>query len=198
MANIFDVSQQALVEKTKEELKKLEEIKPPQWAAFVKTGVHKERTPSEEDWWYMRAASVLRVVAMTGPIGVAKLRTRYGGKKDRGVKPSAFRVASGNILRKILQQLDKAGLTKQVEIGVHKGRVITPAGSKLLSLAAGQLPKPEKPKEPKKEAKPKEEKKPEAADKPKAEPKEEKKPAQAEPAAKEPKEDKAAQEAKKE
>ncbi len=159
MATMFDVSQQELVEKAKEELKKIKDIQPPSWAPFVRTGLHKERTPSQDDWWYMRAASVLRVIVLKGPIGVSKLRKRYGGKKDRGVRPGRFRIASGNIIRKILQQLDKAGLTKQAEIGVHKGRIITPAGQKLLDKAATELvkqkPKPEPKKEAKKEEKPK-------------------------------------------
>lgn len=159
MATMFNVSPQELIEKVKEDLKKINEIHPPSWAPFVKTGLHKERAPSQEDWWYIRAASVLRFISVRGPIGVSKLRKKYGGKKDRGVRPSRFRVASGNILRKVLQQLEKAGLAKQAEIGVHKGRVITPAGQKLLDKAATELvkqkPEPEpKKEEAKKEAKP--------------------------------------------
>ncbi|MCK5025028.1 MAG: 30S ribosomal protein S19e, partial [Nanoarchaeota archaeon] len=141
MATMFDVPQQELVEGVKEELKHSKEIQPPSWAVFVKTGASRERVPSQDDWWYMRAASVLRLIALRGPIGVSKLRVKYGGKKNRGVKPARFRIASGNILRKILQQLEKAGLAKQAEAGVHKGRVITPAGQKLLDKAATGIAK---------------------------------------------------------
>ncbi|MEA3514870.1 MAG: 30S ribosomal protein S19e [Nanoarchaeota archaeon] len=147
MATMFDVPQQELVEGVKEELKNSKEIQPPSWAVFVKTGSSRERVPSQDDWWHMRAASVLRLIALRGPIGVSKLRVKYGGKKNRGVRPERFRIASGNILRKILQQLEKAGLAKQAEAGVHKGRVITPAGQKILDKAATQIaklkPKPE-------------------------------------------------------
>ena len=141
MATMFDVSQQELVEGVKEELKNSKEIQPPSWAVFVKTGASRDRVPSQDDWWHMRAASVLRLIALRGPIGVSKLRVKYGGKKNRGVKPERFRIASGNILRKILQQLEKAGLAKQAEAGVHKGRVITPAGQKLLDKAATGIAK---------------------------------------------------------
>ena len=171
MATMFDVSQQALVERTKEELKNYKEIQPPEWAKFAKTGAHKERVPAQEDWWYFRTASVLRVIALRGPVGVSKLRTRYGGSKNRGVRPHRFGVASGNILRKILQQLETAGLAKQTVIGVHKGRIVTPAGQKLLDMMAtdliktapkAEIPKPVKakavPKADKKEEKPAEEK----------------------------------------
>jgi small subunit ribosomal protein S19e len=57
-------------------------IKAPEWAIFVKTGVHKERPPIQEDWWQIRAADVLRTIERMGPIGTQKLRTKYGGKKN--------------------------------------------------------------------------------------------------------------------
>ena len=76
MATLFNVSQQALVERLKEELKNISEVSPPEWAKIVKTGSHKERRPSQEDWWYLRAASILRIISLRGPIGVSKLRKR--------------------------------------------------------------------------------------------------------------------------
>lgn len=146
MASIYDVEPQELIEKTAEELKKIDSIKPPEWAPFVKTGGHKERPPVKQDWWYVRAASILRTLYKIGPVGVSKLKTKYGGKKNRGVKPEEFRKASGNILRKILQQLEKAGLAKKVDKGVNKGRVITPKGKSMLDKVAsgivGKAPKP--------------------------------------------------------
>ncbi len=132
--SILDVPQNALIEKVAEKLKTVDSIKPPEWAAFVKTGVHKERQPLRDDWWYMRSASVLRTL-LNGPIGVSKLRVKYGGRKNRGFKPEAFRRGSGNILRKIFQQLEKAGFAKQNKEG-HKGRVITPKGISLLEKTA--------------------------------------------------------------
>ncbi|MBN2111795.1 40S ribosomal protein S19, partial [Candidatus Woesearchaeota archaeon] len=96
---------------------------------------------AREDWWYVRAASILRKVSMLGPVGVSKLRTLYGGKKDRGMKPEKFMKGSGNIIRKALQQLEKAGLAKQAEKGTHKGRVITPKGKSLLDKAAVKIQK---------------------------------------------------------
>ena len=89
----------------------------------------------------MRAAAVLRSVYMLGPIGVSKLRTKYGGKKRRGHKMSHFRKGSGNVIRKLLQQLEKAGLIKFVEKGVHKGRIITPKGMSILDKTAISISK---------------------------------------------------------
>lgn len=123
---------QELLGKVAEELKKIEAIKAPEWAIFVKTGANKERPPADPDWWYQRAASVLRKVAILGPIGVSKLRRKYGGRRNRGVAPDKFYKGSGNIVRKCLQQLTEAGLIKEMQKGVHKGRVITPKGQSLL------------------------------------------------------------------
>ncbi len=133
---MFDVDQQALVAALAAELKRQHVVVPPEWAAFAKTGSHRERPPADEDWWYTRAASVLRTVYLYGPIGTQKLRTRYGGRKNRGVAPDRFRCAGGNHLRKILQQLEAAKLVKQDAKGVHKGRVITPLGRKLIHALA--------------------------------------------------------------
>lgn len=119
--------------KASEELKKFNEIKPPEWAKFVKTSTNRSRTPVEKDWWYIRAASILKKAERLGPIGVNKLRIKYGGKKRRGHKPEHFAKASGSIIRKILQQLEKAGLLKQQSKSIHKGKIITPKGKSLLS-----------------------------------------------------------------
>ncbi|MBN1274951.1 30S ribosomal protein S19e [Candidatus Woesearchaeota archaeon] len=135
------VAQQALIEEVAKDLRKL--IGKPDWAEYAKTGVHKERPPSHEDWWYLRAASVLRTVYLRGPVGVSKLRAKYGGRKDRGVKPSVFAKGSGSVIRRVFQELEQAGLVKQGEQGVHKGRVITPKGASLLFSAAKRIsPKP--------------------------------------------------------
>ena len=76
MGTIYNSDPSELIEKTAEELKKVESIKPPVWAPFVKTGMHKERPPVKSDWWYMRAASILRQIYMFSPIGISKLRRR--------------------------------------------------------------------------------------------------------------------------
>lgn len=138
---IYDVNPQLLVQKTAEELKKVDAIKPPVWASFVKTGMSRERQPMQKDWWHIRAASVLRRIFKDGPIGTEKLRTKYGGRKNMGMAPEHFFPAGGSHLRKILQQLEKAGLAKQTEKGVHKGRVVTPKGMKILETAANAIMK---------------------------------------------------------
>ena len=129
---MYDVSPSELISAAAEELKKSKSIQLPEWAKVVKTGPAQEHAPAEKDWWYKRAASVLRKVSMKGPIGVSKIRTFYGKKKNRGVKPEQFYKGSGKIIRVVLQQLEEEGLVKKVEKGIHKGKIITPKGQSLL------------------------------------------------------------------
>jgi small subunit ribosomal protein S19e len=137
--NRYDVSQQALVTQLAQDLKTVNEIKAPEWAVFVKTGTHNERPPTQDDWWHIRAASVLRKVAVLGPVGTQKLRRKYGGRKNRGYAPEEFRAASGNIIRSILQQLESAKLVTQTDKEGRKGRIVTPTGTSMLDKAAGKV-----------------------------------------------------------
>lgn len=137
---VYDKEPEKVIRKVAEELKKERLVEMPEWAKFVKTGHHKERHPVEKDWWYIRAGSILRKMYINPkPIGVNRLRKVYGGKKNRGVKPERFYKGSGKIIRVILQQLEKSGLIKQTEKGVHKGRIITPKGQKFLNKAAKEI-----------------------------------------------------------
>ena len=129
---VHDIPVNELIERTSKRLQAIDTVSPPDWAAFVRTARHKERPPVNPDWWYVRAASVLRKVFLHGPIGTNELRKHYSGTKNRGVAAEKSFKGSGNHLRKMLQQLEAAGLVKHVTKGVHKGRVITPQGMSLL------------------------------------------------------------------
>ncbi len=130
MATPYSVPPQLLINVLAKYLKEnYPQIKPPPWATFVKTGVHKERPPQNPDWWYIRCASILRKLYIYGPVGVSRLRTAYGGRKRRGTRKEHFRKGSGAVVRKALQQLEAAGLVIKIE---GKGRVLTPEGKSLL------------------------------------------------------------------
>jgi len=143
MTHILNVNPTELNKRVAEELKKQKLVQPTTWAKFVKTGHSKERLPDNLEWWYVRAAAILRSVTKLGPVGTEKLRTKYGDKKNRGYKPEHFYKASGNHVRKILQQLEKSGLIQQTQKGVHKGRVLTAKGTSFLDKIAVQLSKQE-------------------------------------------------------
>jgi small subunit ribosomal protein S19e len=118
-----------LIIKKAEELKKYPEIKPPEWARFVKTGVSKERPPTQKDWWWIRSASILRKLSSGQNLGVSRMRKVYGSRKNRGHQPEKKLSASGSVIREILQQLEASGLVK-TEKG--KGRRITAKGKAFL------------------------------------------------------------------
>lgn len=139
MPTMFDVDPTELINEVAKELKTSSIVKPPVWAKIVKTGAGRERPPANKDWWYIRAASMLRAIRLLGPVGVSKLRTKYGNKKNRGVEPEKHYDGSGSIIRKIMQQLEKADLLKKVEKDIHKGRILTPKGVSLLDKTASKL-----------------------------------------------------------
>ncbi len=134
MGKIYEADIQESIEKLSTILQTI--IKAPEWALFVKTGPAKERPPVDQNWYYVRAAALLVTIYKRGPIGVSKLRTKYGSKQRRGHNPERFVRASGKIIRSIMQQLDKAGLTIYKKDGVHKGRIITPKGKSLVDKNA--------------------------------------------------------------
>ncbi len=112
-------------------LKKSQSFTKPEWVEFVKTGTHKMRPTSEVDFWEKRAASILRQIYIHGVVGVERLRTRYGGRKDRGMSPPQFRKGGGKIIRAILQQGETAGLLEKVK-EKKSGRKLTEKGKQLL------------------------------------------------------------------
>ena len=135
MTTVYDVPADKLISRVAAELKEKPEISAPEWAAFAKTGAHKGMPPEDPDWWYTRTAAVLRRVYVDGPVGVERMRSAYGGKKNRGSKPNKTVKGSGSILRKAVQQLEKAGyVTSQ-----KGGRVVTPAGASFLDGVAYRI-----------------------------------------------------------
>ena len=53
MAKVYDIPADMLIKKLTEILKS-EDINPPTWISFVKTGVHADKPPQKVDWWYTR------------------------------------------------------------------------------------------------------------------------------------------------
>lgn len=114
-----------------EALKKIPEFKKPEFIDYVKSGVHKARPILEEDFWHKRAASILRQIYIKKIVGVNRLRTRYGGRKDRGMQPPIFKKSGGKIIRVILQQAESSGFLEKAK-EKKKGRQLTEKGRNFL------------------------------------------------------------------
>lgn len=135
---VYDVSADKFIAKLAEEIKKINEFKAPEWACFVKTSVARGRPPENKEWWYTRAASILRQAYIRSVVGVNRLRVKYGGRKDRGMKPKRFRKGSGKNIRVILQQAEAAGLIEKTK-EKRVGRKLTAKGREFLDNVAKSL-----------------------------------------------------------
>jgi small subunit ribosomal protein S19e len=136
MVTVYDVPAEQLIANVAAKLREIETIKPPEWAEYVRTGRHTERAPVQKDWWYTRSASILRKVAIKGPIGTSRLAEEYGGFADRGSRPNKAVKGSRNIARKSIMQLEASGLVAKNK---NKGRIITSKGQRLLDAAAKEV-----------------------------------------------------------
>jgi len=136
MTTVYDVNANELISEVSKSLKEVKDLKAPAWAVFVKTGSHKERPPESKDWWYIRLASLLRGLYIRSPVGIQRLRTKYGGRRKVGYRPKRHIKAGGKIIRTALQMLEKQGLVANVP---KKGRVLTNKGKSLLDKTAAKL-----------------------------------------------------------
>ena len=139
MTTYNDIPADILIDGLVEKLSSLDSIVEPDWAAFVKTGTHRERPPTQDNWWTIRSAAILRKVAFKGPIGTNHMAQEFGGPRDRGVKPNRAAAGSRNIARTILQQLSESGLiiSSFNNAGtVNLGKILTPEGHKLVNDVA--------------------------------------------------------------
>lgn len=140
MVTVYDVDPNRLIEKVAEKLEKEYKIEMPNWIRFVKSGAHAEHRPQQKNFWYIRMASILRKAYIKGRIGVNRLRDEYGGKKNRGRRPEHHYKASGAIIRRAIQTLEKYNLLKKEKVG----RVLTPKGQSLLDNTAYEVYKEQK------------------------------------------------------
>lgn len=138
MATLYDVPAEALIEAVAAELE--DRIEQPEWVEFTKSGADRELPPQQEDFWFVRTASLLRKVAMRGPIGVERLATEYGGSKKGTTR---YRVSgnhhaggSRNLIRTALQQLEDEGL---VTTAKGEGRKLTDEGRSFVDSVAGDV-----------------------------------------------------------
>src|SRR5580658_383180 len=134
MANVLEVDAQKLITVTAGKLKE-SGIPRPKYIDFVKSGPGKERVPESEDFFYARCASILRQVYLKGPIGISKLRTKYGSKRAHWVRRHHHYRAGGSIIKDAFDALEKKGYIKTTKTG----RIITPGGKSFLDKLSNEI-----------------------------------------------------------
>jgi small subunit ribosomal protein S19e len=142
MGTIFDVFPEDLLEAVADKLKaSYPGVEAPKEAMYWKTASFKEIPPIDfQRFWLIRSASIMRKL-YRGPIGVNRLKKAYGGRIKSTVHLEHSSRGSGAILRRILQQLEKAKLVKKAE---KKGRTLTNEGRSLLDKSAADILKKER------------------------------------------------------
>ncbi|MEM3791443.1 MAG: 40S ribosomal protein S19 [Candidatus Micrarchaeaceae archaeon] len=134
MSNVDYVDQGELVKRIAEMLKELK-VPKPDYVGMVKTGMSRERVPSQEDFWYLRCASILRQTFKNKQIGISRLRNKYGGRKGHRVRRHHRYRSGGSIIKDAFDALENLGFVKKTE----KGRVLTPKGQSFIENAAKSM-----------------------------------------------------------
>ncbi|MDG7048041.1 MAG: 30S ribosomal protein S19e [Nitrososphaerota archaeon] len=135
MPTVFDVKSDLLLKRASDYFKQSTILQPMPYLQYVKSGSHTTHQPINQDWWYIRAASLLRKVYTKGPISLKELEKEYGGRKRIGYRIAHHRDAGSSIIRKLLIQLQAANLVTKTP----KGRIITPEGRSLMDKLSAQV-----------------------------------------------------------
>lgn len=109
-----DVSAEAFIAGYAKHLKDQGRMTIPTWVDIVKTSSANELAPYDEDWYYIRAASIARKVYLNKGVGVGQLKRWYGGAFRKRCQRSHFRKACGQIIRTILKDFQKLGLVETI------------------------------------------------------------------------------------
>ena len=94
-----DVSAKDFISAYAEYLKKNNLIELPKWMDYVKTAKGRELAPYDDDWLYVRTASLARKIFLRGNVGVGTFIDIYGKKTRNGVVKSHHGQASAKIIR---------------------------------------------------------------------------------------------------
>merc|ERR1712078_950714 len=135
---VKDVPADEFIKAAAEFLKRQPKFDVPKWHDIVKTGTLKEYSPYDEDWFFIRSASILRKVYLRKGTGVGALKKWYGGSNGthRGTRKAHFTTASGAIIRKAMFELEKLEMMEKTGDG---GREITSKGRAEMDRIAGNI-----------------------------------------------------------
>ena len=78
--------------------------------------------PYDDDWLYVRAASVAYQLYMRNKVGVNTLRKHYSGKQRNGTCTEHSRVSAGKCIRYCLKELESAQLVGKMSFEDKNGQ----------------------------------------------------------------------------
>ncbi|EDV53943.1 40S ribosomal protein S19b [Drosophila erecta] len=133
---VKDIDQHVLTKTMADFLKKSGKLAVPEMAVYVKTGKFKETAPTDDDWFFIRCASIMRHLYLRSPSGVAAFTKIYGGRMRNGVHPSKYCRSSDGCIRKALQALEAAHMVERHPDG---GRKLTSLGQRDLDRIANKI-----------------------------------------------------------
>merc|ERR1712021_250943 len=122
-------------------LKRTNKIELPKWVDLVKTGHYHELAPYDEDWFYTRAAAIMRKIYVKPCVGVGRLANKFGAKERNGSARKHHAKDSKGVIRACMKSLEKARILMKRPTGDQKYfcRVVTPEGQKAINHIAGEV-----------------------------------------------------------
>ena len=144
---LLDVPANKLIDQVASFLKEKNIIKIPKYAPLVKTSRANDCEPIDPDYFYYKAAAIIRKLYLTKSknIGVGSLRVMFSKKERRGSQPPKTFRAGGKIIREIIIQLKNADYIKNYggkDDETNSGLYLTKNGrSQLDKIASGLMKK---------------------------------------------------------
>jgi|TARA_B110000305_G_C19247901_1_gene543237 small subunit ribosomal protein S19e len=114
---------------------------------YYKTACYKDLSPYDQDWLYIRAASIAYQLYMRGKVGVNTLRKHYSGKQRNGVCTEHSRLVAGKNIRYCLIELERAQYVGKMIIEgkegeqLVSGKALTKKGTTDMDRIASQIVK---------------------------------------------------------
>ena len=131
-----DINAATFIKYFSRHLRRTGKIELPKYVDSIKTGCFCYNGPANPDWYYVRAASIIRRIYLTPGIGVGALRHIYGSLNRRTKGRPHHTPASGGIIRHVFHQLEKLQLVEKTPNG---GRRVTKTGRRDLDRISAQI-----------------------------------------------------------
>lgn len=112
-ATVKDVAPAKFIAAYAAHLKKGGKVALPAWVDLVKTSSNNELAPLDPEWYYIRAAAIIRRIYIRGGIGIGYMRKVFGRADREGPTPVHMGLCSGSVIRSVLKNLEKMGLVEK-------------------------------------------------------------------------------------